>query len=99
MICSLLNVKRSQIHGRGCFAGVDLSPGIMIPITNTLVEKETDWTITDGEQVYDLFAPFRFLNHSDNANAEVVWIDDIMYLHIMELTKVGHELTINYEPD
>jgi hypothetical protein len=103
MICTLFKVKRSQIHGKGCFAGVDLVPGIMFPIPTTQVPEKncTEKTFYWEDEYYEPYKPFCYLNHSDYPNAEVFWFEDdnTLYLYTNKLILQDHEITINYDQE
>lgn len=103
MICTLFTVKRSKIHGRGLFAGVDLLPGLMVPIVAAETDEEhcTRKTIEVGDTYWEPYHPFAFLNHSDYPNAEIFWCEEYecLYLHILKVIESNHEITIDYDSD
>lgn len=95
----MFSVQRSHIHGKGCIAKVDLTPGIYIPVPFSTTKVETEHTLADEDGIYELYAPFKFLNHSDEPNAAFEWWDDCLYLTIIELVKTGEEVVIDYGED
>jgi len=101
VICTLFKVQQSQIHGRGLFAGVDLLPGLMVPVVAHEVDADSvsRKTIYVDDMLLEPYHPFAFLNHSDNPNTELFWCEDAecIYLLILKVVEADHELTINYD--
>lgn len=83
------------------FAGVDLLPGLMVPIVAAEVDEEhcTRKTIEVVGTYWEPYHPFAFINHSDNPNAEIFWCEDsdCLFLHILKVIETDHEITINYK--
>ena len=100
MICTLFKVQQSKIHGRGLFAGVDLLPGLMVPVVAHEVDTDhvTRKTVYVDDKCWEPYHPFAFINHSDNPNAELFWCEDAdcLYLLILKVIEADHELTIDY---
>ena len=95
----LLYADRSKIHGRGCFAGVDLVPGVMIPVPTMAAIANSDYNLELEDRVVSLYTPFRFLNHSEVPNCEVQEWEETLYLCVTGVVRSGDELTINYNPE
>jgi hypothetical protein len=96
---SSIYIDRSPIHGRGLFAASDLAEGEMIGIYEGPVVTEDgmyvlwvedtpggDWTGYDGCN------ELRFLNHSDQPNAEM----DGLNCYALREIPAGSEITIDY---
>ena len=66
MICTLFKVQQSQIHGRGLFAGVDLLPGLMVPVVAHEVDADSvsRKTIYVDDMLLEPYHPFAFLNQA-----------------------------------
>lgn len=94
----LLYMSNSMIDGKGCFAGVDLIPGILIPIPGHDVKDETKFNLyREDESMFMPYNPFCFLNHSENNNADVYEDEDGNFvLLIAKVIKADQEITIDY---
>lgn len=91
-------VRESQIHGRGVFAGVDLLPGIVIPVPSLRIKEPDDFSLDTEVGNLRPYNPFCFLNHSSQANASLyLYEDDKLYLGILKVILTGEEIVINYE--
>ncbi len=89
----------SPIHGRGLFASEPIARGQLIGrYTGSVVESDGPYVLWvendagDGWTGYDGRNELRFLNHSDQPNAEMDG------LHCYSLTHIaaGTEITIDY---
>ena len=96
---NLVYIARSHIHGRGLFAAQALSAGQMIGVYEGPEVKddgiyvlwieddeEGSWTGYDGEN------EMRFMNHSDEPNAEM----DGLNCYALSNIARGAEITIDY---
>ncbi|NNK33057.1 MAG: SET domain-containing protein [Xanthomonadales bacterium] len=92
-------VAPSPIHGQGLFAAEPLSPGQLIGVYDgPVVEQDGAHVLWieneagDGWTGFDGCNEMRFLNHSDEPNAEMDG------LHCYSLTRIprGAEITIDY---
>ena len=94
----------SKIHGMGVFAGEDIKKGEVIqPIKGkmmhfTVTNKEDslaypDWIGIGKNQWIDPEKPFKFINHSCDANSGVQGQIDIVAIKDI---KEGEEITIDY---
>lgn len=93
----MLEVKPSSIHGHGVFAQRDIPPQKYIGVIGgPIVNTETDHTINVEGIIIDPHPPFRFLNHSDDPNCEIV---DGVWLRALKKIQQGQELTFHYGPD
>lgn len=92
-------IARSTVHGRGLFAAQKLSGGQLIGVYDgpkveedgmyvLWVEDEPggSWTGFDGQN------EMRFMNHSDEPNAEM----DGLFCYAREDIQPGTEITIDY---
>lgn len=101
MLARLIEVKPSPIHGRGCFAGVDLHADIWIPIPFYEVKEENDHSLNFGDgKIRMPYAPYMFLNNGgENANCDIEFDGETVYLVTTGLVEAGQELTIDYGED
>ena len=100
MVGRTLYVAPSEIHGRGCFTTDVLRPAtrFRIPFYETKYETFTS-VLTEGG-LYELYSPFRFLNHSSDPNCEVYQLDDGSFeLYTLREVAPHEELTIHYGED
>ena len=94
-----IRVAPSSIHGQGCFARIGFEPGDYIGAVEGLEVTE------DGPHVLWVYDPerdrligrrgtnvLRWLNHSDDPNAEF----DGFELYARRVIAVGSEITIDY---
>jgi len=80
-----LDIKESEIEGRGLFTNKDLQECDFIGISHVKVDDEIIRTgIGD------------FYNHSENPNCEKVELEDRFYLRAIKDIKKGEELTVKY---
>ncbi len=91
----LTYVDDSLIHGKGLFAKQDINKGAVIGKANgrpTVVDgMHVIWL--DDELAYEIECDFRYINHSDDANA--VYYDTLEVCAIKDI-QAGEEITHNY---
>jgi SET domain-containing protein len=98
-INELVYIAPSSIHGRGLFAARPLPSGQLIGVYRGPVVQEdnsyvlwieneagADWTGYEGRN------EMRFMNHSDDPNAEM----DGLYCYAVRDIALGCEITIDY---
>ena len=83
-----LDIRESEIHGRGLFATEQIPSGLMIGITHVQDERFKDGLIRTELGGY--------FNHSDTPNCEVIVFGDIRMLKTLADIKLGEELTSKY---
>ena len=95
----LVTVGPSAIHGRGLFAATTLESGQLIGVYDGPVVEENDshvlWIEDDsgtGWIGYDGENELRFMNHSDQPNAEM----DGLHCYSVRKILPGDEITIDY---
>lgn len=95
----LVTVGPSSIHGRGLFAAKTLESGQLIGVYEGPVVEENDshvlWIEDDsgtGWIGYDGKNELRFMNHSDDPNAEM----DGLNCYSVRKILPGDEITIDY---
>lgn len=93
----MFQVRRSSIHGRGCFATEDITPGTVIASCECIPAHDPDgshvlWLDDEPLRVVN---DLRFLNHAAGPNAEL----DALDLRALRAIAVGEEITIHYGPD
>ena len=88
-------VDKSSIHGKGLFAERDIKEGESIGMASgRKVKKDGIYVIwLDEETAYQIECDFRYINHSDNANA--VYYDTLEICALKDI-KAGEEITHNY---
>lgn len=94
----MIEVRRSPVHGRGCFATRAIAAGRLIG-TCTAEPTADDgphvlWIA--GERPVVITNEFRFLNHAAAPNAE---LDDSLEVHALRPIAAGEEITIHYGPE
>lgn len=89
-------VDSSPIHGRGLFAGENIKEGTVIGIASgkRVTEDGTYVIWLDEDTAYQIECHFRFINHSDRANA--VYYDTLEVCALRDIRK-GEEITHNYK--
>jgi hypothetical protein len=91
--------KPSGIHGRGCFTDCYLRPGTEFDVPCYQTNKATDHSVTweeDGDW-WEFYHPYRFINHSENPNAELYLAEDGTWnLYILRKVRKDGEITIHY---
>jgi len=92
-------VDQSPIHGRGLFAGMDLSAGEMFGVYAGPVVKEDGMYVLWVEDTpggswtgYEGRNELRFMNHADEPNAELDGLD----CYALNDIPAGTEITIDY---
>jgi hypothetical protein len=84
-----LTIKDSLIHGLGLFATQDIVKGVELGITHVYNDK--------FENNYIRTPLGGFINHSDNPNAQLLSVGDVMRLTTIKFIKKGDELFTKYE--
>jgi len=84
-----LTIKGSSIHGLGLFATQDIVKGVELGITHVYNDK--------FENNYIRTPLGGFINHSDNPNAQLLSVGDVMRLTTIKFIKKGDELFTKYE--
>jgi uncharacterized protein len=94
----MVEVRRSPIHGRGCFAASDIASGQLIGRGEARsVSEDGKYVLwVDGERPVEIINKWRFLNHASDPNA---CIDDALEVWALRAIKAGEEITIDYGPD
>lgn len=94
-----LYVGPSEIHGRGCFTTGVLRPATEFHVPSYRTDIATDYSVSwheDGDW-YELYSPFKFINHSEKPNAECYLADDDTWnLYILRQVAADEEITIHY---
>ena len=91
---------KSEVHGHGCFAHVLIPEGMEFWLPTYKTEEWTYNGICDAEgRPRELYAPFRYLNHSTQPNADLFEGEDSeFYLVTLEEIFPDEEIKINYGP-
>ena len=84
-----LTIKDSSVHGLGLFATQDIVKGVELGITHVYNDK--------FENNYIRTPLGGFINHSDNPNAQLLSVGDVMRLTTIKFIKKGDELFTKYE--
>jgi hypothetical protein len=84
-----LTIKDSSVHGLGLFATQDIVKGVELGITHVHDDK--------FENNYIRTPLGGFINHSDNPNAQLLSVGDVMRLTTIKFIKKGDELFTKYE--
>ena len=84
-----LTIKDSSVHGLGLFATQDIVKGVELGITHVYNDK--------FENNYIRTPLGGFINHSDNPNAQLLSVGDVMHLTTIKFIKKGDELFTKYE--
>lgn len=94
----MFSVRPSKIHGRGCFANQYLRPGMTFRVPCYQVSEETDHTVycPDDDTIWELYSPFKFLNHSDDPNSWLGYENDSLVLFTLCDIESDEEITIEY---
>jgi len=96
-----VEVRESSIHGLGVFAIEDIKEGEVVGIIAGTVlpdiDEHSEYVCAfydDAENCWAIepFAPFKYLNHKDEANTD--W--DTPVLIALRDIKTGEEITIDY---
>ena len=102
----MFSVRRSKVHGRGCFANQSIRVGTVCRAPGYEVDEDqaTFRSIWDGDQAYNLYSPFCYLNHDNDPNADLYLTDDGWELYFLRHVAKDEEVTIDYgfdpsEPD
>jgi SET domain-containing protein len=90
-----VEVQKSRIHGHGVVATSSIDKGEWQHVYGQVVSEWNPY-VFEGEPYYQPYAPFRFLNHSDEPNCEVIEEDGELYLVAIQNVSGGDELTIDY---
>ena len=94
-----VEIRPSSIHGVGVFARLLIQAddfqfvyGMVTPVeTQYCVEWYTDDTF------FELFPPFRFVNHSDDPNCEFTSNEDTtLFIEAIRSIAADEELTVDY---
>lgn len=95
----MFSVRPSKIHGRGCFADKNLRPGTEFGVPSYRTDEPTYHAVTwdcDGDW-WELYSPYRYVNHSKKPNAEFYLADDDTWnLYILRAISKDEEVTIDY---
>ena len=83
-----LDIKKSDIHGRGLFATEIIPKEIILGITHVDDDRFRDGLIRTELGGY--------FNHSNNPNCEIITFGDVKMLKTLAIIKVGEELTAKY---
>jgi SET domain-containing protein len=95
-----LYVKPSEVHGRGCFTAQLLRPATIFRAPHYDTNEETWTSVTTENGIYELYSPFKFLNHSEDPNAELYQTESGGFeLYILREIARDDEITISYGPD
>ncbi len=93
---ALVYVDNSPIHGKGLFAKKDIKKGTVIGNAMGRVTKKDGMYVLwlDEETAYKVECDFRYINHSDDANA--AYYDTLEVCALRDI-KAGEEITHNYQ--
>ena len=83
-----IDIKKSQIHGRGLFATERIPEGLILGITHIEDDRFRDGLIRTEIGGY--------FNHSETPNCEIITFGDIKFLKTIEPIDVGEEITARY---
>lgn len=91
--------RPSTIHGCGCFTNQRLVKGNKFVVPAYRVPEETYHTLKCEEDgsIWDLYPPFKYLNHADKPNARLITEKGKFYLVILKSIAADAEVTINYD--
>ena len=94
----MFSVRRSKIHGRGCFANKEIRPGtvFLVPSYEYSEDTECPYTVWVDDVGYRFYHPFMFLNHHAKPNCELYFEEDGFRLYVLRQIEPGEELTIHY---
>ncbi len=96
----LVEVKQSEVHGRGLFARASIPRDTVLGLLKTKPAKGDGpyvlWLDDDGEERYRVLCDLRFINHAKKAN--VAYYDDLTVVSLKNL-KAGQELLHDYGED
>ena len=84
-----LTIKDSKVHGLGLFAKQDIVKGISLGTTHVYNEN--------FENNYIRTPLGGFINHSDNANAQLINLNDTLMLATTRFIKKGEEIFTTYK--
>jgi SET domain-containing protein len=84
-----LTIKDSSVHGLGLFATQDIAKGIELGITHVYDDK--------FENNYIRTPLGGFINHSDEPNAQLISVGNMMRLTTIKFIKKGDELFTKYK--
>lgn len=94
----MFSMRPSDIHGTGCFVNQRLVKGNQFVMPAYRVPVETYHTLSlDDGSIWDLYPPFKYLNHADKPNAELVRRKGRFWLIIRKAIPADAEVTINYD--
>ena len=99
-----IQVKKSEIHGKGVFAVNDIKKNKIIEICNILEVKRRkvkgifkDYVFRKNRKKSFLALGYGSLyNHSNDNNAIVEYENDLLYILAVKDIKKGQEIFINY---
>ena len=100
----VIKVKRSPVHGKGCFTDCNLYAGDFIGAINIVPSQRPNmhsYYLTDV-CVVDFVNNFKFLNHNKNPNCAIMAEDKnpfALYLIATRNIKADSESTISYGED
>jgi SET domain-containing protein len=94
----VLEVGKSPIHGRGCFAKEPREPGALIGRFEGTPTSEDGKHVLwlDDDVAIVVTNELRFLNHAADPNAEITAELELVALRAIA---AGDEITIDYGPD
>lgn len=109
----LVAIKKSAIHGRGCFAGHAIKAGTrVIEYVGEKINKAESLRRCEAgneyifalDETHDVDGSLernlaRFINHSCSPNCETVPEDGRIWVIALSAIAPGHELTFNYGYD
>jgi hypothetical protein len=97
----MLEVRNSDIHGRGCFATVNIGKGALLTFPVILVDKQDSCYLFpwSGDTKSIVIGPVTFCNSSDTPNLRIKSIDREKLTKTFETLddiNIGDELLLNY---
>ena len=95
----MFSVRPSKIQGRGCFANQSIRVGTVCYVPSYPIDEEdaTFRSVCWGEEFFNVYSPFSFLNHDNDPNAELYLTeDDDWELYFLRQVGKDEEVTIDY---
>jgi hypothetical protein len=78
---------------------MNLFKGEVYNIPSRMVTKESKWSVEVDGTIHEFYTPFRYLNHSDNPNADVCHDDNGFYIEIIRDIPARTEVAFHYGDD
>ncbi|HZS48537.1 MAG TPA: SET domain-containing protein-lysine N-methyltransferase [Blastocatellia bacterium] len=107
-----LSIRKSNIHGRGCFTNADITAGQLVAeFTGELISSEESARRRLGQRKYSLCAvddnhvidgsvggnPTQYINHCCEPNCEVIIRYGRVMIYAIRDIRSNDELTVDYQ--